>query len=196
MKTPMLSPSIPKHKPVFPRVQPFQPSLHARLPQRRALNNPVPQQPSLQHIQAVQIFTPHVNHIYDEHGKKETLDTLLSGKDSTIWMKSLANELGRLAQGCLATGIKGTDTIDFIHPHEVPSNKKVTYGNFICVTIAPSKPRRIVFVALPVVTNSHTMVILARLQHPSWKPSSSSTVQSPMHTKVQNYFVLISRITF
>jgi hypothetical protein len=31
-------------------------------------------------------------------------------------MNSLANEFGRLAQGCLATGIKGTGTIDFIHP--------------------------------------------------------------------------------
>ena len=25
-----------------------------------------------------------------------------------------------------------TDTIDFIHQHEVPPDKKVTYGNFIC----------------------------------------------------------------
>jgi hypothetical protein len=132
MKIPMLSPLLPKHKPVFPRVQPFQPSPHARLQQRRALNNPLPLQPSLQHIQAIQTFKHNVNHIYNEHGKKETLDTLLNGKDSAIWMNSLANEFGRLAQGCLANGILGTDTIDFIHQHEVPSNKQVTYGNFIC----------------------------------------------------------------
>jgi hypothetical protein len=132
MKILMLSPLIPKHKPVFPRVQPFQPSTHARLQQRRALNNPMPLQPSLQHIQAIQTFKHNVNHIYNEQGKKETLDTLLNGKDSAIWMNSLANEFGRLAQGCLANSILGTDTIDFIHRHEVPSNKQVTYGNFIC----------------------------------------------------------------
>ena len=26
----------------------------------------------------------------------------------------------------------GTYTIDFVHQHEVPPDKKVTYGNFIC----------------------------------------------------------------
>ena len=43
----------------------------------------------------------------------------------------LSNELGQLAQG-VGDCISGTDTIDFIRKHEVPSNKKITYANFIC----------------------------------------------------------------
>ena len=43
-----------------------------------------------------QIFQLKINHIYNENGKKETLDTLLL-KNSEIWNKALSNEWGRLA---------------------------------------------------------------------------------------------------
>jgi hypothetical protein len=72
-----------------------------------------------------------VNHIYNDQGKKVTIDTLLSGANGPTWTKSLCNEFGRLAQGFHNT-IVGTNTIAFIHRHEVPKNKNVTYGNFIC----------------------------------------------------------------
>jgi hypothetical protein len=42
-----------------------------------------------------------------------------------VWLRSSANEFGRLAQsvgGC----IKGTNTIQFIHHHEGPSHKTPT----------------------------------------------------------------------
>ena len=42
----------------------------------------------------------------------------------------MSNELGRAAQG--NSKVKGNDTLDFIHKHEVPVNKTVTYSNFIC----------------------------------------------------------------
>ena len=44
-----------------------------------------------------------------------------------------ANKFGRLAQG-VGKRIKGTNTISFIHKHEVPRNrmKDVTYGQFVC----------------------------------------------------------------
>ena len=87
--------------------------------------------PALQHAQALHTFQHRVNHIYDESGKKETIDTLLSGTDGNTWTTSLCNEFGRLAQGFNNT-IVGTDTIDFIDRNEVPHDKKVTYGNFIC----------------------------------------------------------------
>jgi len=77
------------------------------------------------------------NHIFDAYGKKETINSLLSGPDSVIWNKSVSNEFGRLAQGN-DTGIIGTDTIHFIHKSEVPIGKVVTYGNFIC-DICPLK---------------------------------------------------------
>lgn len=72
-----------------------------------------------------------MNHIFNEDGKKETMDSLLKGKDSKIWWNALINELGCLAQG---TGncVISTDTINFISRSKVPLHKKVTYANFIC----------------------------------------------------------------
>jgi len=85
-------------------------------------------------------FALHANHIFDANGKKETIDSLLSGPDSIIWNKSVSNEFGRLAQGNDA-GIIGTNTILFIYKSEVPIGKVVTYGNFIC-DIRPLKSEK------------------------------------------------------
>ena len=79
---------------------------------------------------AEQVFSPSVNHIYRPDGKKETIDTLLQGSDRKIWTQSLSNEWGRLAQGNDA-GIVSTNTIDFVHQHEVPKHRDVTYATFV-----------------------------------------------------------------
>ncbi len=57
------------------------------------------------------------------------------------WTKSSANKFGRLAQG-VGRRIKGTNTIEFIHHHEIPKdrNKDVTYGKFVC-TMRPERSR-------------------------------------------------------
>ena len=49
------------------------------------------------------------------------------------WNRSAADEFGRLAQG-IEGRVKGTDTIRFIHKHEVPQDrfKDVTYIKFVC----------------------------------------------------------------
>ena len=47
-----------------------------------------------------------------------------------VWVKSLANEFGRLMKG-LKRGIQGTETMKFIQKHEVPYNKKVAYARFV-----------------------------------------------------------------
>jgi hypothetical protein len=93
----------------------------------------------LQLLQASKCFQPVTNHIYNDLGKKETIDTLLEGQNGPTWTNSLCNECGRLAQGCTEDDILGTDTVDFIYQHEVPSDKKVTSGNFIC-DYRPLKP--------------------------------------------------------
>ena len=72
-----------------------------------------------------------VNHIFDEFGKKQSMDNLLSGVNKDIWWKAIGNEFGRLAQG-IGTRVISTDTIDFICKNEVPTGRKVTYGNFVC----------------------------------------------------------------
>ncbi len=72
-----------------------------------------------------------LNHIFDENGKKQSIDKLLQGKDKDIWWKAVGNEFGRLAQG-IGTCVVSTDTIGFIVESEVPAGCKVTYANFIC----------------------------------------------------------------
>ena len=78
-------------------------------------------------------FHHNVNHIYNDQGKKETINTLLAGNDGPTWTNALCNEYGQLAQGLTGNTVLGTDTIDFIYQHEVPPDEKVTYGNFICI---------------------------------------------------------------
>ena len=83
---------------------------------------------------AEHIFNPYNmagNHIYTADGKKETIYTLLNGEKKDNWTKILSNEWGRLAQGN-RYGVRITDTIDFIHQHEVPDGRDVTYATFVC----------------------------------------------------------------
>jgi hypothetical protein len=123
------STSLSTPKPVPPRVHKLHPL--SRLQQRRNFRANRREE-KLQLLQANKFFQPVVNHIYNALGKKETIDTLLEGQNGPTWTNGLCNECGRLAQGCSENNILGTDTIDFIYQHEVPSDKKVTYGNFIC----------------------------------------------------------------
>ena len=53
-------------------------------------------------------------------------------KYRTIWTQAYGKELGRLAQG-LPNIVDGTDTIKFIHKHDVPTErcKDVTYGRLV-----------------------------------------------------------------
>ena len=53
------------------------------------------------------------NYIYIETSKREIVDILITRKNKDIWLRSLSNEWGRLAQGN-NLGVKGTNTIDFI----------------------------------------------------------------------------------
>jgi len=71
----------------------------------------------------------------------ETIDTLLAGKDKTIWLKSLANEIGRCSIGFHKfrkphEEISGNNT-GFIKPFQAPPGHKVTYCNFVC-TMCPN----------------------------------------------------------
>jgi hypothetical protein len=60
--------------------------------------------------------------------KHSELITLLRYK--IRWMRSTANERGRLAQG-LKRGVKGTNTIKFIRREDVPAGRKAKYGSFV-----------------------------------------------------------------
>jgi len=71
-----------------------------------------------------------------ETGKILTMKQLLKSTDGKTWLKSLSNEFGRLAQG--NSRVEGTNTIFFIHRHEMPQDRKATYANFVC-DIRPEK---------------------------------------------------------
>ena len=81
-------------------------------------------------LQAQHIFNHKLCHIFDENGKKESLDSLLK-KDPTIWGCALSNEWGRLAQGN-KHGVQATNTIIFIRKEEIPIGRAVTYASFVC----------------------------------------------------------------
>ena len=54
------------------------------------------------------------------------LDSLRASPQKDIWEKALSNEWGRLAQG-KNYGVIPTDTITFIHRHEVPTGSVTCY---------------------------------------------------------------------
>ena len=61
--------------------------------------------------------------------------------DKDIWVKALANDFGRLAQGIKDRMPTGNIKIFFIHPIEIPAHKKVTYGRLV-VDIRPLKEEK------------------------------------------------------
>jgi hypothetical protein len=66
-------------------------------------------------------------------------------KHKAIWSKAGANEFGRLAQG-VGRRIDGTNTIFFIHKHEIPQDRlrDVTYIKFVSsIRMEKEDPHRI-----------------------------------------------------
>ena len=70
-------------------------------------------------------------HVFNDNGKKETINALLFGHVSVLWTKSMSNELGRLSQGNIY-GVKATNTIEFIFKGDVSANLSINYANFVC----------------------------------------------------------------
>ena len=58
-------------------------------------------------------YKPAINHVYKPNGSKETIDTVCTGTNKRMWLQSLSNEWGRLAQGN-DRGVHFNDVIEFI----------------------------------------------------------------------------------
>ena len=71
------------------------------------------------------------NHIFDDKGKKQSIDDLIKGPMKTTWLRFTANELGRIANG-IPDRVRVTDCIEFIPKSNIPKGKKVTYANMVC----------------------------------------------------------------
>ena len=91
---------------------------------------PTPWGTATRQLVAQHIYQPMVQHIFCPDGKKEIIDTVLQGSDRHIWTNSLSNEWERLAQGN-KNNIRHTNTIKFIHKHDVPIGRDVTYATFV-----------------------------------------------------------------
>ena len=130
----------------------FSLNFHFRLPHLRGykmeksnMTLPAPTQPQwvfrnhVHHISAptvsppyTQFMYPSINHIYNKStGKRETLDTLRALSNGTVWERALSNEWGWLASRN-KYNVTSTNTIKFIHYHEVPAGRDVTYASFVC----------------------------------------------------------------
>ena len=69
-------------------------------------------------------------------GRTGTIERLLADKDKAIWLKSLANEIGRCSIGLHKFHkphyeISGNNMVFFIKPSQVPAVCKVAYCNFV-----------------------------------------------------------------
>jgi hypothetical protein len=77
----------------------------------------------------------YANEIFDEESGKlmKYRQLITHPKYKEVWFHSSSNEFGRLAQG-VGGRIQGTNTIFFIHKHQVPANrwKDIMYAKFVC----------------------------------------------------------------
>ena len=72
-----------------------------------------------------------LNHFFDASCCKQTIDNLIAGPMNKTWLRSTANDSGRLAKG-IPGRVRGTDCAVFISKDKVTNNKKVTYANMVC----------------------------------------------------------------
>ena len=79
-----------------------------------------------------------INSVLHDTGDLLEYRHLIKGPDAIIWKKSLANDLGRLAQGVGTRMKEGSNTIFFIHPKLIPKDKNITYVKLVS-TIRPLK---------------------------------------------------------
>jgi hypothetical protein len=71
---------------------------------------------------------------------------LRQGPDSLLWIQATENEIGRLAQGFGSRIPQGTDTMHFIHPSAMPSDRTATYLRIVAAHKPnKSEPHRIRF---------------------------------------------------
>jgi predicted transcriptional regulator len=149
-----------KGKPSLPKVQvPRQ----SRLQQHRGLRYTAPQAPLLQHIQAIQTFHHHVNHIYNNQGKR---------KQSTLsWLETMGRCGPMLYAMSMDSWPRGSMKILSLAPillilfismkcHRI----KRSPMTILSAIITLSKPSLIEFVSLLVAINFRTTTMLDLLQ--------------------------------
>jgi len=78
--------------------------------------------------------------IHPDTGLPAEYRDLCTSSEGAEWIIEMADEMGRLAQGNTDTKIEGTNTMFFIHRHEIPEGRKPTYLRIVAAD-RPSKER-------------------------------------------------------
>jgi hypothetical protein len=126
----------------------------------------------------------HGNAFNPDTGKLAEFLELSKCSQGTLWQQSNADEIGCLAQG--HGTIKGTNTIFFIDPRQIPKGRrKVTYLRVVCAH-RPEKETPSEYAGLSAATASSTQAMSALKPLASSTPSSCSTAsyiypQRPIH---------------
>ena len=109
---------------------------------RRPIPIPRPRPDSVAFHAAVAAAQEHsvLSVVHEQTGETLSYRHLVNGPDKIIWETSMANDLGRLAQG-VGGRIKGTDTIFFVSKQQVPAGRKITYCKQEA-TIRPNKAEK------------------------------------------------------
>jgi hypothetical protein len=144
--TPRVPTSMVPTPRVQPRVTPSDNLGHTHVPTRHSPRGHQPPHVT-QEERACQLLAtppPRINRAYAvtdvTTGQQLEYRQLLQRPDlKTILQRAFANELGRLAQG--VRDIKGTDTIVFIPPSDIPKERTITYGRVVC-DIRPHKSEK------------------------------------------------------
>ena len=104
-----------------------------------------------QEVEKARTSAPHsvhcINAVLDaDTGKLLEYRDLLKGPDKELWYNGCSKEFARLCNGRLKDNTKGTNTLFFIKPQDLPPGKKPTYLR-ICANYRPQKedPYRIRF---------------------------------------------------
>ena len=63
-------------------------------------------------------------HIYDDNGKRQSMDNMLQVPTKYIWNKAFSNEWGRLSHGN-DHSVALTDTIECIESQQVPTGQNL-----------------------------------------------------------------------
>ena len=64
---------------------------------------------------------------------------LKSGKESKVWIKDYSNKIGRLVRGVYPQMMAGSNTINFIHPIQNPTDRVDTYLRIVLSFRPPKK---------------------------------------------------------
>ncbi len=135
---PRVSPTVkprpsPLPKPLMPR--PVRPRLGTRF-----RHGTLFRQMSVSSLVAQHLFEFCANHIYNAHGKKETIDSLLKAKINSFGKRASATNLAIMHRVINNKyGVRSTDTIEFIHKSMQFPGDVISLMLILFVIVVPSK---------------------------------------------------------